>query len=312
MRSLLLVIAASVFLFSSVMVFRYRLELRAGTEYAENIAQAVVVPLKAPANITASEPTAEPAAAVPAQAAKESSSAVPGEIEEEILSEASGDAPAEASGEKKTEAAGDASMEPEEEVGTKPIRVAPIQVDFDALLAENPDVVAWLYCPDTPINYPVVQAADNDYYMHRLLDGSKSYPGTLFMDYRNTRDFSDWNSVIYGHNMRNDSMFGTLPDYKEKAYFEAHSEIYLLTPQCDYVIDVLAGFVTPNNSELYNALHPEDAEKERLVEEWLDAAGFAAEYTPEAEERWITLSTCSYEYRNARYVLIGRLEELGL
>ena len=311
-RGLLLVIAASVFLLSSVMVFKYRLELRAGTKYAENIAQAVVIPVEAPVNKAVSQPTAEPAADAPSQAAEESSSEAPAGIEEEVFNETFSDPPVEAAEEIKAEAAGDVPVEPAEESETKPVRVAPIQVDFDALLAENPDVVAWLYCPDTPINYPVVQAEDNDYYMHRLLDGSKSYPGTLFMDYRNTEDFSDWNSVIYGHNMRNDSMFGTLPDYKEKEYFDAHPEIYLLTPQRDYVINVLAGFVTPNNSELYNALRPEDAEKESLLKDWLDAADFAAEEYPAPEERLITLSTCSYEYKNARYVLIGSLEELGV
>lgn len=296
MRSLLLVVAAFVFLFSSVMVFRYRLELRTGAQFAENIAQMVV----ASSADYAAEETMYDSVGVAAQPLLENESPASGEApavtEEEIFN----DAPETVGGE--------AVLESEARV----VRVAPIQVDFDALLAENPDVVAWLYCPDTPINYPVVQAEDNDYYMHRLLDGSKSYPGTLFMDYRNTEDFSDWNSVIYGHNMRNDSMFGTLPDYKEKEYFETHPEIYLLTPQRDYVIDVLAGFVTPNNSELYNSLRPEDAEKESLLKDWLGVAGFAADEYPAMEDRMITLSTCSYEYKNARYVLIGSLEELGI
>ena len=91
--------------------------------------------------------------------------------------------------------------------------IVPIQVDFDVLSKENQDVIGWLYCPDTSINYPVVQAADNEYYLHRLLDDSKNAAGTLFMDYRNSADLSDWNSVIYGHNMKNGSMFGSLPDY---------------------------------------------------------------------------------------------------
>ena len=96
----------------------------------------------------------------------------------------------------------------------------PIQVDFELLRKQNPDVFAWLYCPDTPINYPVVQASDNEYYLRRLLDGSYNFAGTLFMDYRNAVELSDWNSIIYGHNLKNDLMFGTLPKYKDKAYFD--------------------------------------------------------------------------------------------
>ena len=107
----------------------------------------------------------------------------------------------------------------------------PIQVDFDALFAKSQDIIGWLYCPDTPINYPVVQAADNEYYLHRLLDDRNNSGGTLFVDYRNSSDLSDWNSIIYGHNMRNDSMFGSLTDYKSQSYFDAHPEIFLLTPE---------------------------------------------------------------------------------
>ena len=173
---------------------------------------------------------------------------------------------------------------------------APIQVDFDALFAKNQDVVAWLYCPDTPINYPVVQAPDNDYYLHRLLDGSQNAGGTLFMDYRNAADLSDWNSVIYGHNMSNDSMFGTLPDYETQSYFEAHPQMFLLTPEQDYVIE-------------WVAFTPDAVEKARFLENWLRSSDFVSEMVPTAEDRLITLSTCSYAHNDARYVLIGRLKE---
>ena len=299
-RKILLVTAGSVFLFSSVMVFKYRLELRAGAEYAEDIAQMVVIPqAEYSENKSAAETTSETfnvaSTHAPDEIPEPSSTSISSDILEEIIPQASF-----------------AAQEKDaEEIAEKPARVAPIDVDFEVLLSKNQDIVAWIYCPDTPINYPIVQAEDNEYYMHRLLDGNNSYPGTLFMDFRNSSDFSDWNSVIYGHNMRNDSMFGTLPDYKKKSYFESHREIYLLTPEYDYVINVLAGFVTPNNSELYNALRPEDAEKERLLKNWLDSSILASEDYPASEDRMITLSTCSYEYENARFVLVGSLEKLN-
>lgn len=188
---------------------------------------------------------------------------------------------------------------------------APIQVDFELLRAQNKDVVAWIHCPDTPINYPIVQALDNEFYLRRLLDGSYNSSGTLFMDFRNSADFSDWNSIIYGHNMKNDSMFGTLPLYAEQSYFDEHPVIYLLTPERNYKINVFAGFVTPATSEFYNILDPGGEEKEMLIKEWLAASDFDSETGFTSDERFITLSTCSYDYSDARYVIIGILEEIN-
>ncbi|MBQ6583391.1 MAG: class B sortase, partial [Mogibacterium sp.] len=80
-------------------------------------------------------------------------------------------------------------------------------VDFDELLKINPDVQGWLYQKDTVINYPVVQGQDNDEYLHTLVDGTWSGGGTLFVDYRNQSNFGDFNSIIYGHHMKDGSMF---------------------------------------------------------------------------------------------------------
>ena len=107
---------------------------------------------------------------------------------------------------------------------------APISVDFAALKAENPDIVAWLYSADTPINYPVVQSDDNNYYLRRLTDGSYNSNGTLFVDFRDAPDFSGFNTIIYGHRMKSKAMFGTLPGYLEQEYYEEHPVMYLLTP----------------------------------------------------------------------------------
>ena len=90
------------------------------------------------------------------------------------------------------------------ESAIKPVsETAPITVDFERLQEENKDIIAWLYCPDTEINYPVVQSKDNEYYLRRLLDGTWNIAGTLFMDYRNAADCSDLHTIIYGHNMKN-------------------------------------------------------------------------------------------------------------
>ena len=187
----------------------------------------------------------------------------------------------------------------------------PIEVDFDVLKAQNPDVAAWLYCPDTLIHYPVVQTTDNETYLTRLFDGSKNPAGTLFLDYRNAADLHDRNSIIYGHNMNNDSMFGTLTEYASQAYYDAHPTFYLLTPQANYVVHIFAGFVTAGDDELYNALSADEATQTRLLRDWLSASDFTAAFTPSAQDRLLLLSTCSYEYNDARYIVIGVLQEVS-
>lgn len=182
----------------------------------------------------------------------------------------------------------------------------PIRVDFDVLQAENPDIIAWLYCADTPINYPVVQGENNDYYLHRLPDGTQNVNGSLFMDFRNLRDFSDRNSVIYGHNMTSDAMFGSLEKYKKQSYFDEHPRMWLLTPERAYRMDLVAGVVTPSDSDAYT-LFDSDEELLSHLEAVVEDSTFVSGVDLSTVERIVTLSTCSYEYATARYVVIGSL-----
>lgn len=184
----------------------------------------------------------------------------------------------------------------------------PISVDFDKLRKINEDICGWLYSEGTPINYPVARAANNNYYLHRTLEGEYAYAGTLFLDYRNSGDFTDVNSIIYGHNMKNDTMFGTLLEYRENEYFSKHSELYLLTPLRNYKIKLIAGAYVLNTSEIYN-LSMEDAEE--IICNLLDNSTFKSGYNYSKEDRFITLSTCINENSNTRYILIGTINDLG-
>ncbi|MCD7734558.1 MAG: class B sortase [Clostridiales bacterium] len=180
---------------------------------------------------------------------------------------------------------------------------APISVDFDALLAANPDVVGWLYCPDTVINYPVLQGESNDTYLHHMVDGSYNSAGSIFLDYRNAADFSDANSILYGHNMKNESMFGTLDKYKKQSYYDEHPVLWLLTPTCSYRLDIIGGCVLNADSDFYNSLLWGD-DVESQINYILSHSTFDASAEWDGESNVISLSTCSYEYDNARYVLL--------
>ncbi len=191
------------------------------------------------------------------------------------------------------------------------MEAAPITVDFDTLLADCPDVVGWLYCADTPINYPVVQATDNDYYLRRLLDGSYSRGGSIFMDYRCASDFSSWNSIVYGHNMKNDAMFGTLQDYREQEYYDAHPVLYLLTPAQDYKIELIGGYTTPGTAEDTYGIPQTQEGRDALIAKARQQSTFQTDVEIADTDRLITLSTCAYDYDGARYVLVGVLRELA-
>lgn len=198
------------------------------------------------------------------------------------------------------------------DLSAEPAReLPPITVDFAVLQEENPDVIAWVYCPDTEVNYPVLQSGDNDYYLRRRSDGSHHIAGSIFADCRNAADLSDENLILYGHNMKNGTMFGILPHYAQQEFYEAHPVWYLLTPTANYRAELFAGFVTSTDSLLYSTAWETAEDGGPIMDKaWADS-DFRGGPPPVEGERTITLSTCSYEFSNARYVLLGVLRELG-
>ena len=194
---------------------------------------------------------------------------------------------------------------------TQPFReTAPIQVDFEALRQQNPDIIAWIYSPDTPINYPVVQSEDNSYYLRRLIDGTRNTAGTIFADFRNAPDFSDRNTLVYGHNMKNNTMFGTLSEYRKQAYYDAHSVLWLLTPEAAYKLKPLSGFVTRADSDSYTIFETQE-ELCSYLDEAVSQSGFQTDVELDTVERIMTLSTCTYQGDDKRFILVCALTELN-
>ena len=115
--------------------------------------------------------------------------------------------------------------------------------DYDRYKKLNPDVIGWLKVPNTRINYPVLQAADNDYYIHHNADKKKSKSGAVFMDFRNARKEEQRHIIIYGHNMRNGTMFHDLNSYKLKEFFDQNRTITLWWDGKETKWEVYAAFV---------------------------------------------------------------------
>lgn len=180
-------------------------------------------------------------------------------------------------------------------------------VDFESLKAINPDIVAWIYIEGTNINYPVVQGTDNSQYLNRLFDGTVNSAGSIFMDYRNENDFSDRNTVFYGHHMSNGTMFDQVAEYKDQAFYDSHPTCLILTPEKNYRVEFFAGYVTDMNSQAWKLKFGSDEEFSQWLEAALSQSTFSCNLTPTAQDRVVTLSTCTYEYNDARYVLLGIL-----
>ena len=195
----------------------------------------------------------------------------------------------------------------EEEEGAS----APIKVDFDALKEINPDVVGWIYCEDTVINYPVVKGKSNETYLKTGYDRKYSFTGSIFMDYRSSSDFSDANTVIYGHNMLDKSMFAGLQAWKDQSYFEAHPVMWLLTPSGDYRVRLFSGYTTDARSEAYTLIPANGDFLSQYLEKAARKSDFQAGFTADENGRFVMLSTCAYDYDHARYVLHGELERIG-
>ena len=189
------------------------------------------------------------------------------------------------------------------EVPVDPMTICPISVDFDSLIAENPDVVGWIYSDGTQINYPVLRGESNDTYIHTMINGQYNSAGSIFMDFRNNPDLSDINTIIYGHHMKNGSMFASLHQYVHQDYYDEHKYMWYLTPEHIYRLDVLAGYVGSAEAEIYTIFNNQEE-----LDSFLSFAERKSTFTPDhrAEEinGIIALSTCSYEYDDARYVLV--------
>lgn len=184
--------------------------------------------------------------------------------------------------------------------------ILPISVDFSVLKQENEDIVGWLYLEDSPINYPVVQSNDNDYYLRRLVNGEYNIAGSLFMDYRNDSNLEDDNTIIYGHNMKNNTMFGSLQEYKSQDYYDNHKVMYYFTPEKNYIIELFTGYTISVESDIYD-LSVIDSSK---LEELISKSDFESNTKVTEEDKIITLSTCAYEYDGARYIVMGVLKEI--
>ena len=182
-----------------------------------------------------------------------------------------------------------------------------ISVDITKLKAQYPNAIGWLYSPDTPIHYPVMQAQDNDYYVNHLANGKENSAGSVFMDCSSDASLNDFFHILYGHNMQNGTMFGTILDYRKEGYFSDHPYLFYFTDSEIYRLEVFAGINTVADSDYYK-IPQGDSAKEAYIKSARERSYFYADIPVGKEDSFMLLSTCSGSASSdARFLLFAKI-----
>lgn len=184
-----------------------------------------------------------------------------------------------------------------EEAGSEKEPV-PVPIPFDEVKKNCPDAYAWITIPDTVVNYEIVQhPTERSYYLDHSSTQKQSKSGAIYTQFYNTKDFSDYNTVIYGHNMLNGTMFGQLKKYKSKAFFDSHREIYVYMPNRVLKYTVFAAYLWNDDHLLLNFNFEDPMVRSSYWKQILAQHNMngiiADDVLVTADDRVITLSTCS-------------------
>lgn len=184
----------------------------------------------------------------------------------------------------------------------------PEPINFEALAQINSDLIAWIRLPGTVIDYPLVQTNNNTRYLGHLFDGTSNQLGSLFMDYENKGQFNDQHILIYGHDMQDGSMFGSLSNYANSAYYKSHPEAIIYLPDGSaYKLQIFAAArMAAFRSELPVSFGS-DEEFLAYVEKIRSLSAFETNIQISASDHVVSLCTCVSDSSDYRFIVSGKL-----
>lgn len=197
---------------------------------------------------------------------------------------------------------------PVEEPEPEPESTVEIPIDFAALQQQNPDVYAWIQVPGTEVDYPILQSSnDNTYYLNHTIDGEEKKEGAIFTENYNTKTFEDPNTVIYGHDMKNGSMFQSIHKYMDRSFFDNNRDIVIYMPDQILHYKIFAAYLTDNKHLLMNYNFWSKDEYQQYLNSIFsmrDMNAFIDTSTEvTTEDKIITLSTCYAGISTQRYLV---------
>lgn len=176
------------------------------------------------------------------------------------------------------------------------------------LNSENENIIAFIKIDDTRVNYPIVQAQDNSYYVNHNVSGKRRFAGSIFLDCRNKSDFSDRISIIYGHNMRSGSMFGALEKYLDEDFAKSHDKIKITTLSGEYIYRVFSVLLTKADDSIY-ALGGDPYKSQLAIEQMKKNSVISTSTKPKMTKKVVVLSTCAKGKVYDRIIICAELEE---
>lgn len=172
------------------------------------------------------------------------------------------------------------------------------------LREENPDVIGWIKFDNLELSYPVMQGEDDEYYLKHTFSGEANAAGSIFMEAANSPDFNDSHTIIYGHNMKNKSMFGALKTYKTEDFYPGNEYFTIYTPDKVYRYEIFAYYDIPMDGEIYSVQFEPGGVFQKIIDNMCKRSYYDTKIHPESTEKIITLSTCST--KGNRFVVNAR------
>ena len=184
-------------------------------------------------------------------------------------------------------------------------------IDFEAKREVFPDIVAWIQSENTVINYPVVQGSDNAFYIYHLPDKSPHRMGSVFLDYRNSPNFTDQTFVFYGHDMPSEDMFGSLRHYADQTFFEGHDSMFIFTPEQNFKMVIFAGYIIDSATEVPPMWFCGSEGFDRFIADIKSRSLFSSDVEVSYGEQLAFLATCvAADSSNDRLIIAGKMEEI--
>lgn len=183
---------------------------------------------------------------------------------------------------------------------------ADVKINFEELKKENQDIVAWIrfdHPEELDISYPVLYSGDNEKYLRSDIYGEKHTAGCIFLEGLNQPDFSDCYGIIYGHNMRDGSMFGNLKRYNEDGFYENNQYFTLYTEEKAYRYQIFSYHAAKNGGDVYRVGFLPDEEYQAFIDELVEASDKETGIRPDKTDRILTLSTCTGDGYSKRFVV---------